>query len=130
MVTPTGEVVRNPHRVTIPAPQGTIDTSNRGNRNTDGRQYNDNQYEEERANESRTSTDNSRLLESRDTRIPDIVETLTRTADASRKRASPPQEGLTSRKRQASPPGSPERPTYARTFIGDTDYNPQPQRDV
>ena len=58
------------------------------------------------------------------------VGTITRTSDASRKRASPPQEGLTSRKRQASPPGSPERPTYARTFTGDTDYNPQPQRDI
>ena len=76
------------------------------------------------------STDNSRLLESRDTHIPDNVGTLTRTSDASRKRASPPKEGLTSRKRQASPPGSPERPTYARTFTGDTDYNPQPQWDI
>ena len=101
------------------------------------RQYNDNQYEEERANESGTTprtivrgTDNSRLLESRDTRIPDNVGTLTRTTDASRKRVSPPQEGLTSRKRPASPPGSPERPTYARTFTGDTNYNPQPQRVV
>ena len=56
--------------------------------------------------------------------------TLTRTLDASRKRASPPQEGLTSRKRQASPPGSPECSTYACTFTGDTDYNPQPQRDI
>ena len=75
-------------------------------------------------------TDNSRLLESRDTHIPDKVGTLTRTSDASRKRASPPKEGLTSRKREASPLGSPERPTYARTFTGDTDYNPQPQWDI
>ena len=95
------------------------DTSNRGNRNTDGRQYNDNQHEDERANESHTTprttvrgTDNSRLLESRDTRTPENVGTLTRTANAPRKGASPPQEGPTSRKRQASPPGSPERPTY------------------
>ena len=58
------------------------------------------------------------------------METLIRTSDASRKRASPLQEGLTSRKRQASPPGSPERPTYACTFTGDTDYNPQPQRAI
>ena len=50
------------------------------------REYNDNQYEEERANESRTtprttvrSIDNSRLLESRDTRIGDNVGTLTHT---------------------------------------------------
>ena len=75
-------------------------------------------------------TDNSRLLESRDTRIPENVETITRTADVPRKRASPPQEGPTSRKRQASPPGSPERPTYVRTFTGDTDYNPQSQRVI
>ena len=73
------------------------DTSNRGSRNTDGRQNNDNQHEEERANEGRTTprttvrgTDNSKLLESRDKRIPDNVETLIRTSDASRKRASPP----------------------------------------
>ena len=58
------------------------------------------------------------------------METITRTADAPRKRASPPQEGPTSRKRQASPLGSPERPTYVRTFTGDTDYNPQPQRVI
>ena len=109
------------------------DTSNRGNRNTDRRQYNENQYEDERATESRTTprasirgTDNSRLLESRDTRIPENVGTVTRTADCPRKRASPPQEGPTSRKRQASPPGSPERPTYIRTFARDTDYNPNP----
>ena len=75
-------------------------------------------------------TDNSRLLESCDTRIPENVETITRTADAPRKRASPPQEGPTSRKRQASPPGSPERPTYVRTLTGDTDYNSQPQRVI
>ena len=56
--------------------------------------------------------------------------TLTRTADAPRKRASPPQEDPTSRKRQASPPGSPERPTYVCTFTSDTDYNPQPQRVI
>ena len=93
---------------------------------------NDNQYEDERATPRATVrvTDNSRLLESRDTRIPETVETITRTADAPRKRASPPQEGTTSCKRQASPPGSPERPTYVRTFTGDTDYNPQPQRVI
>ena len=62
-------------------------------------------------------TDNSRLLESRDTRIPGDVGTVTRTADAPRKRTSPPQEGPTSRKRQASPPGSPERPTYVRLLV-------------
>ena len=80
------------------------------------------QHEEERENESRTTprttvrgTDNSRLLESRDTRIPDNVGTLTRTSDASRKRASPPQEGLTSRKRQAAPPGSPR--THVRSPV-------------
>ena len=56
--------------------------------------------------------------------------TLTRAADAPRKCASPPQEGPTSRKRQASSTGSPERPTYVRTFTGDTDYNPQPQRVI
>ena len=63
-------------------------------------------------------------------RIPDNVGIITRKSDASCKRTSPPQEGLTSRKRQASPPGSPERPTYARTFTGDTDCNPQPQQDI
>ena len=100
------------------------DTSNRGNRNTDRRQYNENQYEDVRATESRTTprasirvTDNSRLLESRDTRIPEDVGTVTRTAGAPRKRALPPQEGPTSRKRQASPPGSPERPTYVRLLV-------------
>ena len=111
--------------------------SNSGNRNTDGRQYNDNQYDKEHANDNRTtprttvrSTDNPRLLESRDTRIPDKLDTVPRTSEATRKHASPPREGITSRKRQASPPGSHERPTYARTFTGDQDYNPRPQWDV
>ena len=35
-----------------------------------------------------------------------------------------------SRKRQVSPPGSPERPTDVRKFTGDTDYKPQPQRVI
>ena len=97
----TGIIVETPSNV----PTCQQDTSNRGNRNTDNRQYNDNQHEDERANESRTTpratvrvTDNSRLLESRDTRIPENVGTIARTADAPRKRTSPPQEGPTSRK--------------------------------
>ena len=106
------------------------DNSNRGNRNTDGRQHNDNQYEGTTPRTTVRGTDNSKLLESRDTHIADNVGTLTRASDASRKYASPPQEGLTSRKRQESPPGSLERPTYARKFTGDTDYNPRPQGDV
>ena len=132
ITTPTGEVVVTPQGYDDSPPreyhQGDdgrqYDTSNRGNRNTDSRQYNENQYEDERATESRMTprasirvTDNSRLLESRDTRIPEDVGTVTRTADAPRKRALPPQEGPTSRKRQASPPGSMERPTYVRTYV-------------
>ena len=138
MVTPTGGVVRNPHRVTMTAPQGKIikGTIVVSKIPQIGAVVIPTVVSTTTINTRRNLRMRVVRLHVRPCAVPTTLGCSRVRYAHSRKHgdtnphSGPPQEGPTSRKRQASPPGSPERPTYARTFTGDTDYNPQPQRTI